>query len=107
MNRTRITVFTIMLLAIALPAVLGALPLTDIKFENKSLSYKGEAVDRLLITYGNSSVAIAASDIREIAFFPKDFTMTVITKSQVYVISLQFIKAIVVDKGKSYIELKL
>lgn len=107
MNKTRIAVLTIMLLAIALPAVFGALPLTDIKFENKSLSYKGEAVDNLVITCGNSSVAIDASDIKEMVFSPKDSTMTVIWKSQIYVISLQYIKAIVVDKGKSYIEIRM
>lgn len=107
MNKTRIAVFTIMLLAIVFTAAFGALPLTDIKFENKILSYKGEAFDYLTITCGNSSLAIYASDIKEMAFSPKDSTMTIIWKSQVYVISLQYIKAIVIDKGKSYIELKL
>jgi hypothetical protein len=107
MNKTRIAVFTIMLLALALTSVFGALPLADIKFENKSLSYKGEAFDQLLITCGNSSVAIEASDIKEMEFSPKDSTMTVIWKSQVYVISLHYIKAIMVDKGKSWIELKI
>ncbi|HRZ29172.1 MAG TPA: hypothetical protein P5295_20365 [Spirochaetota bacterium] len=107
MNKTRIAVFTVMLLAIALPAALGALPFADIKFENRSLSYKGEAVEKLFITFGNTSVGIAASDIQEMAFSPKDSTMTVILKSQVYVIGLQYIRAIVIDKGKSYIELKL
>ena len=107
MNKTRIAVFTIMLLAIALTAAFGALPLADIKFENKSLSYKGEAFDQLLITCGNSTVGIKASDIKEMAFSPKDSTITVIWKSQVYVISLHYIKAIVVDKDKSWIEIRI
>lgn len=88
-------------------SALMALSLSGIRLENKKLLYSGIEFKTICFSYGSSSICLNASDIIEIRTTSKPNTITVVSEDYLIIVEEENINAIICNKDKSYIDIKL
>lgn len=107
MKRKLIVTFMMLILTISLSPALVALSISDLKFENNKLTYNGESLKYIVVTFGSNSFPVEDDAIIEIKRKGKPGITTIISKSLIITIDEEKIKGTVYYSNKSLLEIKL